>query len=68
MALPRQIPGIPLRSQYHELRTDVVYNHFAYVPLVLAGVWWGRKGALLAIPLLAVTWAAVPVMKISSHR
>jgi len=25
MTFPRQVPGIPPRSQYHELRTDVVY-------------------------------------------
>jgi len=33
MAFPRQIPGIPLRSQYHELRTDVVYAEVHGEPL-----------------------------------
>ena len=36
------------------LRTDVVYNHFAYVPIVLAGVWWGRKGAVIVVPLTVI--------------
>ena len=30
------------------LRTDVVYSHAAYVPIVLASMWWGRKGLVVA--------------------
>ena len=33
MAFPRQVPGIPLRSPFHELRTDVVYAEVGGVPL-----------------------------------
>lgn len=33
MPFPRQIPGIPLRSEIHELRTDVVYDEVDGVPL-----------------------------------
>jgi len=33
MAFPRQISGIPLRSQYHELRPDVVYAEAGGEPL-----------------------------------
>jgi acetyl esterase/lipase len=33
MAFPRQVPGIPLRSPFHELRTDVVYAEAAGTPL-----------------------------------
>jgi acetyl esterase/lipase len=33
MAFPRQVPGIPLRSQHHELRTDVVYGEAGGEPL-----------------------------------
>lgn len=33
MAFPRQIPGIPLRSDVHELRTDVVYAEVDGQPL-----------------------------------
>jgi histidine kinase len=30
------------------LHTDVVYSHVAYIPIILAGMWWGRKGVLVA--------------------
>jgi acetyl esterase/lipase len=33
MTFPRQVPGIPLRSDIHELRTDVVYAEADGVPL-----------------------------------
>src|SRR5262249_61362170 len=33
MTFPRQVPGIPLRSDIHELRTDVVYDEVGGVPL-----------------------------------
>ncbi len=33
------------------LGTTVVYPHLAYVPLVLAGLWWGRRAVLLAAVL-----------------
>src|SRR4029453_1519912 len=33
MAFPRQVPGIPLRSPFHELRTDVVYAEVGGEPL-----------------------------------
>ena len=36
------------------LGTDAVYTHFAYVPIVLAGAWWGRRGVLVAGILAAV--------------
>jgi histidine kinase len=28
--------------------TSAVYTHFAYIPIVLAGVWWGRRGVVVA--------------------
>jgi len=27
----------------------VVLNHFAYLPIALAAIWWGRRGALVAL-------------------
>src|SRR5215813_3143684 len=33
MAFPRQVPGIPLRSPFHELHTDVVYGEAGGEPL-----------------------------------
>jgi len=35
--------------------TDVVHTHLAYVPIVLAGVWWGRRGVVVAVVLAAMT-------------
>ena len=36
------------------LHTDTVYTHFLYIPIVLAGMWWGRKGILIALILAVV--------------
>jgi acetyl esterase/lipase len=33
MPFPRQLPGIPLHSEFHELRIDVVYDEVDGVPL-----------------------------------
>ena len=33
------------------LHTGVLYTHFAYIPIVLASIWWGRKGVFIAIAL-----------------
>jgi len=33
------------------LRANVVYSHLAYIPVVLASMWWGRRGAAVAILL-----------------
>lgn len=36
------------------LHMDVIYTHFAYVPIILACMWWGRKGILVAILLMLI--------------
>jgi len=36
------------------LRAQVVYAHFAYIPIVLAGLWWGRRGIVVALILAAM--------------
>jgi PAS domain S-box-containing protein len=36
------------------LQTDIVYTHFLYIPIVLASVWWGRKGIFIALVLAVV--------------
>jgi PAS domain S-box-containing protein len=42
-------------------REAVVLNHFAYLPIVLAAMWWGRRGALVAlVPVL--TMASLDVL------
>ena len=33
------------------LRTEVVFSHFFYIPIALAGFWWGRRGIWTAILL-----------------
>ena len=35
------------------LETEIVFTHFFYVPIVLAGLWWSRKGIAVAIFLAA---------------
>lgn len=39
------------------LHIDTVYTHFFYIPIILASLWWGRKGiwvaAVLAVALVA---------------
>lgn len=41
------------------LKTDIIFTHFIYIPIVLASMWWGRKGTLVAL--------ALAVMIISYH-
>jgi histidine kinase len=36
-----------------KFKTDVIYTHFFYIPIVLASMWWGKKGILVS-GLLAV--------------
>ena len=36
------------------LHTAIVYTHLAYIPIILAGMWWGRKSILVAV-LMAAT-------------
>ena len=39
------------------VRTNIVYTHFAYIPIVLSGVWWGRRAILVALLFAAVTFS-----------
>jgi len=34
---------------YVVLSTGVVFTHFFYIPIILAALWWGRKGTVVAI-------------------
>jgi len=36
------------------LLTEVVFTHFFYIPIILAAVWWRRKGLVVAIFLAAL--------------
>ena len=33
------------------LRTGIIYNHFAYIPIVWASIKWGRRGIFVALVL-----------------
>ena len=33
------------------LKTDIIYTHFIYIPVVIATMWWGKRGVLVAIGL-----------------
>jgi len=47
--------GYFLLGFYFELglKIGIVYTHFAYIPIVLSGIWWGRKSVIVAIVLAA---------------
>jgi len=36
------------------LKTDIIYTHFIYIPIVIASMWWGRKGIIVALALAAM--------------
>ena len=36
------------------LHTDVIYTHFLYIPIVIASMWWGRRGIVVAVVLAVV--------------
>ena len=40
------------------LRSEVVFSHLSYVPIALAGLWWGRRGAWVAVLLGALLIAS----------
>ena len=35
-------------------RSEVVFSHLFYVPVILAGFWWSRRGAWVGVPLGAL--------------
>ena len=40
---------------YHVvLKTGTVFTHFFYIPIILASLWWQRKGVVVALFLAAV--------------
>lgn len=36
------------------LRTGIVFTHFFYIPIILASLWWKRKGLIIVIFLAAL--------------
>jgi hypothetical protein len=46
------IGAIGLTYYYHAiLGMDVIFTHLLYIPVVLAGIWWKKKGILVAAGL-----------------
>ncbi|MFV9676914.1 MAG: histidine kinase dimerization/phospho-acceptor domain-containing protein, partial [Methanosarcinales archaeon] len=44
-----------LTLYFHAVReTDVVFTHFFYIPIILASLWWRRKGLVVALFLTAL--------------
>ena len=44
-----------LTYYYHVvLKTGTVFTHFFYIPIILASLWWQRKGVVVALFLAAV--------------
>jgi len=39
------------------LNKSIVYSHFAYIPIVLSGIWWGKKGVTVALAMGLVTFS-----------
>ncbi len=39
---------------HFRLNTDVAYSHFAYVPIFLSSIWWGRKAVF--VPIFLGAW------------
>ncbi|HOI75588.1 MAG TPA: hypothetical protein PLO63_15690 [Syntrophales bacterium] len=46
------IGSLLLTYYYHAMMgSNVIFTHLFYIPVVLAGIWWKRKGILLAVVL-----------------
>ncbi len=53
------LAGANLTYYYHWVRrTEVVFSHFFYIPIILAGFWWGRRGVWVAVLLGALLIAS----------
>ena len=39
------------------LHTDIVYTHFMYMPIVLACLWWGRRGMLVTLCMATLVFS-----------
>jgi len=48
-----------LTYYYHAtLGTGVIFTHLFYIPIILASVWWGKKGILVAVFLAGLILAS----------
>ncbi len=47
--------GLFLMAWFHHVKkSDIVFTHFFYLPVVLAALWWGHRGMWVAVGLCAV--------------
>ena len=46
------------------LGTGIVFTHFFYIPIILASLWWKRKGILVAIFLSVVLIASHYILRV----
>ncbi|MCJ7819753.1 MAG: PAS domain-containing protein, partial [Bacteroidales bacterium] len=53
--------AICLVMTYHShyiLKNDIVFTHFFYAPIILAGLWWGRTSILVSVFLAAMLFVS----------
>ncbi len=59
------------------LRIEVVFSHFFYVPIILAAVWWKKRGLvvplflallLLQTPAFALQFESVAIRNMTSYK
>ncbi|MDD5474543.1 MAG: ATP-binding protein [Candidatus Methanoperedens sp.] len=49
------------------LRTGVVYTHFFYIPIIVASLWWKRKGLIVVIFLAGLLILSDVIFKMPSY-
>ena len=45
------------------LKTGIIFTHFFYIPIILASLWWKRKGLAVAIFLVALLFSGDLLIK-----
>ncbi|HPV39764.1 MAG TPA: PAS domain S-box protein [Spirochaetota bacterium] len=48
---------------YGILQTGTVFSHFFYIPIIIASLWWGRRGIFVAVILSVSLIAAHLILK-----
>ncbi len=44
------------------LKTGIIFTHFFYIPIILAAIWWKRKGLVVAILLIFALFLGVLII------
>lgn len=56
--------AISLFASYYfhfTLQIDIIFTHFFYIPIILASLWWGRRGVVVAV-FLALQLVVIHVL------